>query len=128
MCAKNCKECKECQGELVAPICIEVDSEKYDTLEDFVDGVEERLTALEKPHGLDIKTLSSLKDLSRDAIIQILIDEIISLKSKSTSSGSTSTTVCPSIDWKVNPNCSGCNQDFCTSLQNFINTMYLKTS
>jgi hypothetical protein len=125
MCAKP--NCDECQGELVAPICIELESEKYCTLADFTPDVEKRLTELEKPHGIDIKTLSPDKKLSRDAIIQILINEIIALKAaqgQTPSSGSTNP--CPGIDWKNN--CPSCNTDFCNSLQTFINTITLKTS
>ena len=113
----NC-ECIKCQGELVSPLCVEINSEKYCTLEGFVTSVENSIKELEKPHTIDIKTLSILTDLSRDAIIQILINEIIALKQASPGS---SGPVCSNVDWSAVNTCQGCSNDFCTQLQLFIN-------
>jgi hypothetical protein len=120
MCPDN--NCNECQGQLIAPICIGLDkSKKYKTLEQFYPAVETRLCTLEKPHTINIKSLSTSTTLTKDQIIQILIDEVISLKAATVH---TTAVVCPGINWKNN--CPSCNNDFCAQLQNFINTVTLK--
>lgn len=116
--------CIKCQGELVSPLCVEIDSKRGENLECYTKSVDKSLEELEKKHNINLKSLSSANTTyNRDQIIQILIDEIITLKSNQSSVNSQS--FCSNINWTPITNCSNCQLDFCTKLQLLINKVDL---
>lgn len=118
----NC-ECIHCQGELVSPLCVKIESTRGCDLDKYIISVDKSLASLEQPHEIDVKTLSAETNLSRDEIIQILINKVIELKNTNTS-----IKICDNVDWTPLNSCTSCPNDFCTQLQNLINiTGLLKT-
>jgi hypothetical protein len=98
-----CKECDECQGTPISSNCVEIQKGSIKNLSCFVSDTTTKLDGLLKPHIIDIKTLSTNKKLSRDEIIQVLIDEMINLKTK----------VCNLEQELINCNCHGASTPNC---------------
>lgn len=119
----NYKNCPHCQGDLVSPICIPLEHEDYDTLKDFVEDISKKVEEVTGEPDVELKTLSTdpKKKWTYPEIIQLLIDEIIDLKSKhQPQSGSSSTDDCD-LNWGPIENCTDCPQDECGKMQNLIN-------
>lgn len=113
--------CIKCQGDLISPNCIPLENSKYDTLCEFSTGIEKAVYDLQKKPVVNLKTLSSVTGMSNDAILQLLIDQIIALKIANTNLRINSNTLCTNVDWSKLSNCTDCQTSFCTELQRLIN-------
>lgn len=113
----NCS-CIQCQGEIISPVCVEINSKRGCNLSDYINSVDKSLEEIEKNISIDIKTLSTKTDLTRDEIIQLLINEIISLKARPVVN---SNSLCDNINWDSINNCEVYPNDFCTQLQVLVN-------
>lgn len=107
-------KCKKCD-EIISASCVEL--EDNTSIQDKFDSL--------KIHEISTKSLSLNQDLSRDEIIQILINEVIKLKKRVTDLESCQpNTICTNLDWSGVHSCIECdnnNNSFCSHLQLLIN-------
>lgn len=119
-------KCRKCLGESISASCVELDDTSYDSLGDLLPSLIAFIEASKKPHQLDIKSLST-KSLTRDQIIQVLINEVILLKKKLNETQSVVnnlTGLCPDLNWDIINQCGTGDETFCEKLQNLINVVY----
>ena len=104
--------CKTCNTVIDAD-CVQYDDTK--NLKEYL--IDKELNTI------STKSLS-VKDLNKDEIIQLLIDEVIKLKKRVTDLETCeSSDLCSLVDWSGLHSCVECNStnSFCTHLQQLIN-------
>lgn len=117
-------KCRECLGESTTPECIELEGE-YDNLGKLLPSLMALVTKDKAPLKIDTKTLTN-KTLTRDEIIQLLINEVIILKKKLNETQTVINTngLCPNVNWDMLNQCMPGDSSFCDKLQNLINIVY----
>ena len=122
------KNCQQCQGDIISPRCIQLEYGDYDSLEDFVEDIGDRVEELEELPDVDLKDLVPfVKDRTTDDILQILVDKVLSLQGNSNggnsggSNGSGSTIANCDLDWSPIENCHDCSESVCDKMQTLIN-------
>ena len=109
------RNCQNCQGDQIEAICVNLDNNT--TLQEFVDTTEESLEKLEKPLQIDLKGLAvNSKDFLVQDVLQLLINEIVTLKSQT---GTTFTGIIPkcTLNWSPIKDCNDCTTTDCQNLQ-----------
>lgn len=120
------KNCPQCQGDQVESICVNINHDEFFTLDEFVEDSSDKLEELTKEPDIDLKGLVDCpKDLTRDEIIQVLVDKVSELV-KGTSSGNSGSTTGSNlsncnVDWSPIENCHDCSESACDKLQTLIN-------
>ena len=120
------KYCQQCQGDIISPRCIQLEYGDYDNLEEYIEDVGDRVEELEKSPEVDLKELAPyVKDRTRDEIIQILVDKVLTLQGNTPTTGgsneSNSSIANCNLDWSPIENCHDCSESSCDKLQTLIN-------
>jgi hypothetical protein len=118
--------CVKCEGEKVSSNCIVWEGKEYE-FNSFNELIESLYDKVNVENKLDVKTISDKSGLTRDEIIQILIDNQV--KAKAATSITTSTTSSSSTNCNINisslDGCSTCSKTFCEKLQIMVNEIAL---
>ena len=120
------KYCQQCQGDIISPKCIQLEYGDYDNLEEFIEDVGDRVEELEKDPEVDLKELAPYsKKWTRDEIIQLLVDKVLTLQGNTSTGGGSnggnnSLTNC-TLDWSPVEDCHDCSESSCDKLQTLIN-------
>lgn len=112
-----CNNCNDsCLNGITSSECIKWEGECFEEASTFNSLIEYLYSEVKEfsEVAIDIKSLSASSTLSRDEIIQILVDEIIRLKRSANSASSSS---CSSLDLSPLGGCTGCNTSICSTLE-----------
>ena len=116
------RNCLQCQGDQVEAPCVNIDHEEFDTLDEFIEDSSKKLEELTESPDIDIKDLTEdTKSLSRDEILQLLIDNVSILKDRKDPELLENCV----LDWTPIENCNDCSHTFCEKFQILINKVGL---
>lgn len=116
----DCNACVKCEGEKFSSNCIvwEGKDYKFNSFNELIESLYDKVNTENK---IDIKTLSDKSGLTRDEMIQILIDNQVKSKAASTTTTTTSSTTNCNINISSLDGCSTCSKSFCEKLQIMVN-------
>jgi hypothetical protein len=115
--------CPNCEGEKVSSNCLVWEGKSYEfkSFNELVEYVVDNLKSLKSEHKIDLKVLSD-ESLSRDEVIQLLVDKTI-VFSKQTNSSTASKQFDCSLNVSSIDNCSNCTKTLCEKLQLMADTI-----
>lgn len=116
--------CVKCKGEKFSSNCIvwEGKEYKFDSFNELIESLYDKVNV---ENQIDIKTLSNKSGLTRDEMIQILIDNQVKAKAATSTSSSTIASTNCNINVSSLDGCSTCSKSFCEKLQIMVNEIAL---
>lgn len=114
--------CRQCQGDIIAPRCVQIEYGEYDSLEDYVEDIGDRVVELEKNPSLDFKDFDiGIRNPTSTQVLQFILDNLTPTSSSTTSNSTININNIFSkcdLDWKDLINCNDCvEESFCAKFQ-----------